>query len=419
MWVMANVFANDLQDVAVGQPVDVITDVSRTPIPGRVDYIASLADPGTKAVSVRVVVPNTEPGAAPRHVRARADQVGARASRHPRSGVVGAARRSEPAVRVRRRRRTTDSRGDASPRLARRRSVRSRRPASPPAIRSSPTARSSFSSRRASERADIARHATPAAEQRRRRHGGAADSATRRSGGRPAAPRRAPHARPHRRRHLLAQAPSGRRISRRLAAGVEHDDAVAGTRRRRSRATDHRADRDGAERPAESRRHAIGVAVRSLEHSRHVRRRHRSLLRATAGVRATRRRESARRCEPGDRSAVLAVGTRLSLRAAELRSLGDGAARAAGLGARQGVPRRAGRRRRRVARRRDDAVPGARRSDEARRRRTRRSATSRRRSARTTATAAADSSPRAASSSTCADSAASSRSRTSATSSSP
>jgi cobalt-zinc-cadmium efflux system membrane fusion protein len=58
MWVMANVFANDLQDVVVGQPVDIISDASRTPLAGRVDYVASLADPGTKAVSVRVVVPN-------------------------------------------------------------------------------------------------------------------------------------------------------------------------------------------------------------------------------------------------------------------------------------------------------------------------------------------------------------------------
>ena len=58
MWVMANVFANDLQDVAVGQPVDVITDASRTPLAGRVDYVAALADPGTKAVSVRILVPN-------------------------------------------------------------------------------------------------------------------------------------------------------------------------------------------------------------------------------------------------------------------------------------------------------------------------------------------------------------------------
>lgn len=58
MWVLANVFANDLPNVAVGQPVDIITDVTSVPIPGRVDYIASLADPGTKAVQVRIVAPN-------------------------------------------------------------------------------------------------------------------------------------------------------------------------------------------------------------------------------------------------------------------------------------------------------------------------------------------------------------------------
>jgi cobalt-zinc-cadmium efflux system membrane fusion protein len=58
VWVMANVYANDLPEVAVNQPVDVITDASRAPIPGKVDYIASLADPGTKAVTVRILVPN-------------------------------------------------------------------------------------------------------------------------------------------------------------------------------------------------------------------------------------------------------------------------------------------------------------------------------------------------------------------------
>jgi cobalt-zinc-cadmium efflux system membrane fusion protein len=58
MWVLANVFANDLADVSVGVPADVLTDASRVPIPGRVDYIASLADPGTKAVQVRIVAPN-------------------------------------------------------------------------------------------------------------------------------------------------------------------------------------------------------------------------------------------------------------------------------------------------------------------------------------------------------------------------
>jgi cobalt-zinc-cadmium efflux system membrane fusion protein len=59
MWVMANVYSNDLSDVAVGELADVITDASARPIPGRVDYVASLVDPGTKAVSVRVLAPNT------------------------------------------------------------------------------------------------------------------------------------------------------------------------------------------------------------------------------------------------------------------------------------------------------------------------------------------------------------------------
>jgi membrane fusion protein, heavy metal efflux system len=58
MWVMTSVFPNDLPNVGVGETADVITDVTQVPIPGRVDYIASLADPASKAVSVRVVVPN-------------------------------------------------------------------------------------------------------------------------------------------------------------------------------------------------------------------------------------------------------------------------------------------------------------------------------------------------------------------------
>jgi cobalt-zinc-cadmium efflux system membrane fusion protein len=58
MWVMTNVFSADLASVSVGEPADVITDASAVPIPGRVDYIASLADPATKAVMVRVVAPN-------------------------------------------------------------------------------------------------------------------------------------------------------------------------------------------------------------------------------------------------------------------------------------------------------------------------------------------------------------------------
>ncbi len=59
VWVMANVFANDLPNVVVGNVADILTDAGRAPIQGRVDYIASLADPGTKAVQVRIVAPNT------------------------------------------------------------------------------------------------------------------------------------------------------------------------------------------------------------------------------------------------------------------------------------------------------------------------------------------------------------------------
>ena len=58
MWVNTNVFANDIKDVSVGETVNVLTDVTQLPLPGRVSYIGSLADPGTKAVSVRVEVPN-------------------------------------------------------------------------------------------------------------------------------------------------------------------------------------------------------------------------------------------------------------------------------------------------------------------------------------------------------------------------
>lgn len=60
MWVMANVFANDLHDVAVGQTVEIFAGGSEKPVTGKVDYIASLADPGTNAVSVRIVAPNRD-----------------------------------------------------------------------------------------------------------------------------------------------------------------------------------------------------------------------------------------------------------------------------------------------------------------------------------------------------------------------
>lgn len=58
MWVMANVFPSDLKDVAVGEVADVVTDASEVPLQGHVDYVAALVDPASKAVAVRLLVPN-------------------------------------------------------------------------------------------------------------------------------------------------------------------------------------------------------------------------------------------------------------------------------------------------------------------------------------------------------------------------
>lgn len=58
MWVMASVFPDDIRDVVVGQPADVLTDASAAPIPARVDYVSALVDPASKAVSVRILAPN-------------------------------------------------------------------------------------------------------------------------------------------------------------------------------------------------------------------------------------------------------------------------------------------------------------------------------------------------------------------------
>jgi membrane fusion protein, heavy metal efflux system len=58
MWVFANVFESDLAVVHEGEAADIITDASKTPVPGRIDYIAALVDPATKAAQVRVVAQN-------------------------------------------------------------------------------------------------------------------------------------------------------------------------------------------------------------------------------------------------------------------------------------------------------------------------------------------------------------------------
>ncbi len=58
VWVMANVFESDVADVRAGERVLVSTAASPDTLEGRVDYVAALVDPGTKATAVRVLVPN-------------------------------------------------------------------------------------------------------------------------------------------------------------------------------------------------------------------------------------------------------------------------------------------------------------------------------------------------------------------------
>src|SRR6476646_9145701 len=58
MWVLANVFEADLPNIRRGQPATVSSSAMPTPITGRVDYVAALVDPASRATSVRISVPN-------------------------------------------------------------------------------------------------------------------------------------------------------------------------------------------------------------------------------------------------------------------------------------------------------------------------------------------------------------------------
>lgn len=58
VWVMANVFESDLAAVRRGETALITTNAAPDTLPGRVDYVADLVDPSTKATAVRVVVPN-------------------------------------------------------------------------------------------------------------------------------------------------------------------------------------------------------------------------------------------------------------------------------------------------------------------------------------------------------------------------
>ena len=58
MWVLANVFEADLPNVRRGQSATISSSAMPAPISGRVDYVAALVDPSSRATSVRITVPN-------------------------------------------------------------------------------------------------------------------------------------------------------------------------------------------------------------------------------------------------------------------------------------------------------------------------------------------------------------------------
>ncbi len=59
VWVMASVFEADLPFVRVGDTAEVRIGAGQAPLPGRVSNIAALVDPSTRAIAVRLDVPNT------------------------------------------------------------------------------------------------------------------------------------------------------------------------------------------------------------------------------------------------------------------------------------------------------------------------------------------------------------------------
>lgn len=58
VWIMAQLFGSDLDSVSVGDDADIVTGIGTNNFPGKVDNIAALVDPDTRAVQVRVVADN-------------------------------------------------------------------------------------------------------------------------------------------------------------------------------------------------------------------------------------------------------------------------------------------------------------------------------------------------------------------------
>ena len=58
MWVMANVFEQDLPDVRLGDPADIQPTAGPQTYHGRVDYVGALVEPDTRATAVRILTEN-------------------------------------------------------------------------------------------------------------------------------------------------------------------------------------------------------------------------------------------------------------------------------------------------------------------------------------------------------------------------
>jgi multidrug efflux pump subunit AcrA (membrane-fusion protein) len=61
VWVLVNVYQNDLGFVHVGDPVDLTTDAYPNAFHGKISYIAAALDPATRTLQARIVTDN--PGA--------------------------------------------------------------------------------------------------------------------------------------------------------------------------------------------------------------------------------------------------------------------------------------------------------------------------------------------------------------------
>ncbi|MEP6590689.1 MAG: efflux RND transporter periplasmic adaptor subunit [Gemmatimonadota bacterium] len=58
VWVMGHVFAGEAASVFKGEPVMVSIEGVSDSFPGRIDYVGALVDPDSKALAVRILVPN-------------------------------------------------------------------------------------------------------------------------------------------------------------------------------------------------------------------------------------------------------------------------------------------------------------------------------------------------------------------------